>query len=320
MDFIDKINTLAKKNREFLFIIDFEIEKPLIFEIEKIPSNFYFSIGKIKKLPKIKKTTNTVSLNIKKVITYNEFLNSFNRLREEELKGNSYLTNLTFKTEIEINLSLEEIFLRSKSKYKLLIEDNFVVFSPETFIKIEDGYIYSFPMKGTIDASIPNAKEILLNDPKEEAEHLTIVDLIRNDLNSVASDIRVIDYRYVDVIKTNKKTILQTSSKIVGKMPEKYNEILGEIILKLLPAGSISGAPKKKTVEIIKDIETEKRGYYTGIFGHFDGKNLDSCVMIRFIEKNNDRLYYRSGGGITIYSDPEKEYKELMDKIYVPIY
>jgi len=103
-------------------------------------------------------------------------------------------------------------------------------------------------------------------------------------------------------------------------MPEKYNEILGEIILKLLPAGSISGAPKKKTVEIIKDIETEKRGYYTGIFGHFDGKNLDSCVMIRFIEKNNDRLYYRSGGGITIYSDPEKEYKELMDKIYVPIY
>ena len=89
---------------------------------------------------------------------------------------------------------------------------------------------------------------------------------------------------------------------------------------KLLPAGSISGAPKKKTVEILKDIENEPRGFYTGVFGIFDGENLESAVMIRFIEQQGEKLYFRSGGGITSMSNPEEEYKEALQKIYVPVY
>jgi para-aminobenzoate synthetase component 1 len=89
-------------------------------------------------------------------------------------------------------------------------------------------------------------------------------------------------------------------------------------LFELLPAGSISGAPKEKTVEIIKQTETYKRGYYTGICGIFDGQNLDSGVMIRFIEKQGSQYYFKSGGGITVNSIAEEEYHEMIQKVYLP--
>jgi len=94
---------------------------------------------------------------------------------------------------------------------------------------------------------------------------------------------------------------------------------LGSIITQMLPAGSITGAPKKSTVEIIDRVENYDRGYFTGIFGVFDGNSFKSSVMIRFVQKQGDELYYKSGGGITIDSDMEAEYAELQEKIYVPV-
>jgi para-aminobenzoate synthetase component I len=102
-------------------------------------------------------------------------------------------------------------------------------------------------------------------------------------------------------------------------LPVNYREQLGDILCALLPAGSVSGAPKAKTLEIIREAEGEDRGYYTGVFGYFDGTNLDSAVMIRFIEHNQGEYYYRSGGGITTQSQAENEYQEVLDKIYVPV-
>lgn len=93
---------------------------------------------------------------------------------------------------------------------------------------------------------------------------------------------------------------------------------MGNILFDMLPAGSISGAPKKRTIEIIKEAETHQRGYYTGIAGVFDGKKLDTCVLIRFIENQQGQLVYKSGGGITSLSHEKEEYNELIDKIYVP--
>ncbi|MBD4938229.1 aminodeoxychorismate synthase component I, partial [Xanthomonas citri pv. citri] len=89
--------------------------------------------------------------------------------------------------------------------------------------------------------------------------------------------------------------IYQTSSEICGELNENWQASVGSLLAKLLPAGSISGAPKEKTVEIIQQAEIEQRGYYTGIFGYFDGENLESAVAIRFIEQNNERLLFRSG-------------------------
>lgn len=86
----------------------------------------------------------------------------------------------------------------------------------------------------------------------------------------------------------------------------------------MLPAGSISGAPKQSTIDLIKEAEIIPRGYYTGIFGYFDGENFDSAVMIRFIEEHNGEKFFRSGGGITVLSDARYEYEEVIEKIYLP--
>jgi para-aminobenzoate synthetase component 1 len=94
---------------------------------------------------------------------------------------------------------------------------------------------------------------------------------------------------------------------------------LGDILFALLPAGSICGAPKQKTLEIIEHAEGYDRGFYTGICGWFDGENLNSAVMIRFVEQQGDKLIFKSGGGITSRSELIKEYQELNQKVYVPI-
>lgn len=233
--------------------------------------------------------------------------------------GNSYLINLTFPTKIETNLSLQQIFYLSKSKYRLWMRNNFVCFSPETFVKIRNGIISSCPMKGTIDAAMPYAENLILNDTKETAEHNTIVDLIRNDLSMVAIQVRVEKFRYIDKIATNNKDLLQVSSLISGHLPADYASHIGDILFNLLPAGSVSGAPKKKTLEIIQHAEQSPRGYYTGVFGYFDGCNMNTAVMIRFIEQSNGKMYYKSGGGITTQSMLHKEYEELLNKVYFSV-
>jgi para-aminobenzoate synthetase component 1 len=207
----------------------------------------------------------------------------------------------------------------SKAPYKLWIKDRFTVFSPEPFVRIRDGKIFSYPMKGTLDATIPDAVNILLNNEKELAEHYTIVDLIRNDLSMVSEQVRVEKFRFVEEITTIKGRLLQTSSLISGRLPENYVNHIGDLIIKLLPAGSISGAPKKRTVEIILDAEQYERGYYTGVFGIFDGTGLDSAVMIRYIEQTPQGLIFKAGGGITVNSNMQQEYDELVSKVYLPV-
>jgi para-aminobenzoate synthetase component I len=243
----------------------------------------------------------------------------FDQVMERLSYGDSFLTNLTIKTKVEIDCTLQELFYRSHAKYKLWLKGQFLFFSPEIFIKIKDGKISSFPMKGTINAEIPNAEQMILSDTKELAEHVTMVDLIRNDLSQVAENVRVKRFRYIEEIETTESNLLQVSSEVTGDLETDYQQRIGDIIISLLPAGSITGAPKAKTVEIIKDVEAEKRGYYTGVMGYFDGANLDSCVMIRFIEQHGEQLYFRSGGGITTQSILESEYQEAISKVYVAI-
>lgn len=248
------------------------------------------------------------------------YKHSFDLVRQNLLAGNSYLTNLTCKVPVSTNLTLEEIFLHSKALYKLWLKDRFVCFSPEIFVRIEEGRIKSFPMKGTIDATLPDAEQLLMRDAKEAAEHATIVDLIRNDLSMVSEHVEVASYRYIDRLQTNKSPILQTSSEICGTLPGDYAAHIGDILFRLLPAGSITGAPKPKTMEIIAEAEDYERGFYTGVMGYYADGQLDSAVMIRFIEQENGRLYFKAGGGITAKSRWENEYKEVIQKIYVPIY
>lgn len=248
------------------------------------------------------------------------YLSQIASVIEEIKSGNTYMLNLTSPTKVTLNCSLENLFYSANAPFKLCFKEEFVCFSPERFVKIEANQISTYPMKGTIDASIPHAEKMILDDEKEKAEHVMVVDLLRNDLSMVAREVRVEKFRYVEKIQAGTKELLQISSKITGKLDTNWHEHVGDIIAKLLPAGSISGTPKRKSVEIIERVENYDRGYFTGIFGIYDGHNFDSAVMIRFLEKRDDGYVFKSGGGITLLSDASKEYDELCDKVYIPVF
>jgi para-aminobenzoate synthetase component 1 len=314
---IVRMNELGAKGEPFVFIIDFDFEKPLIFDFSDTGGLLWKTPGYSNFIPE-KVNSEKVEWNIHP-IQFQEYQKAFGMVQKHIHNGDTYLLNLTMPTRVETNLTTEEIFHLSDAPYKIWLKNQFVCFSPEIFVRIKNGIISSYPMKGTIDANIENAEQQLLDDEKEVAEHHTIVDLIRNDLSMVASDVKVERFRYIDRICTNQGDLLQISSQISGKLPENYQQSIGSILAKMLPAGSICGAPKSKTVEIIREAEPYKRGYYTGIFGVFDGKNLDSCVLIRYLEQDGDQLIFKSGGGITFLSDCKAEYNELIQKVYVPI-
>ena len=316
---IQQINKLAKQRIPFLFVIDFLKENYWIGNPGSASSQGIYYESKQFKNHHFTKNYPEEIIFKKFPISFEAYSQAFDFAKSEILYGNSYLLNLSAPTRIETNLSLKDIFVLSDARFKLLFKDQFVCFSPEKFIQIQGREISTYPMKGTIDAKTPEAKSLILNNQKEKAEHNTIVDLLRNDLNNVAKKIKVNNYRYIEEIKSLDKNLLQVSSKIVGQLPENYQEKLGDLLFSLLPAGSISGAPKKKTIEIILKAENYQRGFYTGIMGYFDGNNLNSAVMIRFIEHINGQYYFKSGGGITHMSDVKAEYQELLDKVYLPI-
>lgn len=316
----DVLNSYGRKKTPVLFIIDFDMNESVVLPIHGISSSdIMYDINGFTNTTRLKNYTGEISIK-KSPISFKKYENAFNHVINEFRKGNSFLLNLTFPTEININLELKEIYSYSRAKYKLFFNDQFTVFSPETFVRISGDTIRSFPMKGTINASVPDAEKTIINDEKEFAEHITIVDLIRNDLGMVSDRVDVERFRYIDRLITSEGELLQVSSAVSGKLAYGWQSKLGDIITSLLPAGSVTGAPKKKTVEIIKSVENYDRGFYTGIFGYFDGENLDSGVMIRFIERKDGGKFFKSGGGLTIYSDVNKEYNELLEKIYVPVY
>lgn len=319
VEFTNKMNQWGHERVPFLFVVDFEMEKPLLIRLEDVkPDLAQYEFNGI---------ANTLKTGVKSGLLILESIpisrvayeKKFERVFHHLSRGDSFLTNLTTKTEIKLDQSLLDIFHLSQAKYKLIFRDEFLVFSPETFVQIKGGRIYSYPMKGTIDASVSNARERILQDQKEISEHVTITDLIRNDLSQVALDVQVKRFRYIDEIRTQSKTLLQVSSEIVGQLESDWYSQLGDIMVRLLPAGSVSGAPKRKTLEIIREVEGEKRGYYTGVFGIFNGQELDSGVMIRYIERHQGQYFYRSGGGITTQSSAASEYQETIDKVYVPV-
>lgn len=314
------IDKLSLSKIPFVFFIDFLKEKMILLTKDDLAkTNVKIDFPNFQNTGNKEFNKNKFELNFN-VESLESYKKGFNLVQDNLRKGNSYLVNYTRKTPIEINYSLEEIFANSKAKYKACIPEKFVFFSPETFIEIKDNQIVTHPMKGTIDAEIPNAKELLKANIKEKAEHYTVVDLLRNDLSMVANDVKVDEFQRIDYIQTQQKNLFAMSSEISGTLKTKYQNKIGSILNQLLPAGSILGAPKKKTLEIILEAENYDRRYYSGISGFFDGQDLDSCVMIRFIEKEDDKFVFKSGGGITHQSQLLDEYEEMKNKIYAPIY
>ena len=319
-DSIEVINRYASGQIPFVFLISFNGEGNIVARpSEAAKSGLFLEMPGLVN-HSLQSTRNHPIQFRKHPVDRKRYQDAFTHVVGQILYGNSFLLNLTFPTPIDTNYSLQDIFICSKASYKLFLENELVVFSPERFIRIKGNTITSNPMKGTIDAKLPDAHQLLSSDQKEDAEHNTIVDLIRNDLSTIASDVHVKRFKYIEKLRTNQGELMQMRSEIAGKLPSDFREALGEKIFALLAAGSICGAPKKKTLEIIQKVEAYERGYYTGVFGYFDGRDLDSAVAIRYIEKQEEKLVFKSGGGITFQSDWLKEYDEMQNKVYVPIY
>lgn len=314
------MNHLGKARCPFLFIIDFDQERPLVIPLEDIdPDTIQFEFpGRRTRAFRPDPAIEHIVFEAVPIpfLRYNQ---AYDLVQRHLRRGDSYLLNLTFPTRLITNLDLWELFQVAEAPYRLWWKDHFTCFSPETFVRIRNGRISSYPMKGTIDASGPDSSRVLLADPKEKAEHATIVDLIRNDLSRVASRVRVNRFRYPEKLETRRGGIWQTSSEISGELPVNYHEMIGDLLFQLLPAGSISGAPKAKTVEIIREAEGYQRGYYTGVVGIFDGRDLDSAVLIRYVENTPAGLVFKSGGGITTFSRVQEEYREMIRKVDLPV-
>lgn len=313
------MNEYGKLKKPFLFAIDFEKENSIFIPNPLQQHEVLFRVGSYSNISDTVNNSPNAKINlIKEPISFDEYDKRFNIVMNGLKRGDSFLTNLTVKTPIYLNCNLEDICYMSNSPFVLLVKNKFISFSPEKFVIIDKNFISTYPMKGTIRADEENAHEKILSDEKETAEHYTIVDLMRNDLGIVSNNIKVTKFRYIDNIKTNTGSILQVSSEIKGELECDYLEHLGDIITNMLPAGSVSGAPKEATLEIISKAEKEKRGFYTGVFGYFDGIKLESAVLIRFISQENNKYFFHSGGGITINSNSSLEYSEVLDKVYLP--
>ena len=311
-----QIDTLGRSRTPFLFIVSYDQNKIFAKALSDLDSDIYYKLESWRNYP-LQKREKPFTF-FKYPVAFSVYRKALEKVLEEIRSGNTYLLNLTFKTPIETNYSMKEIFTYARAKFKLYYKDEFICFSPERFVEMEDDTIATYPMKGTIDAKLPNARERILNNEKEMAEHVMIVDLMRNDLGIIGSEVKVEKFRFVEKIKAGTKELLQVSSKITAKLPTHWQDNIGSLLSQLLPAGSITGTPKRSTVHIINEVENFERDFYTGVFGVFDGTSLRSGVMIRFIEKENEKLYYKSGGGITIDSDAKSEHEELIDKIYLP--
>ena len=188
--------------------------------------------------------------------------------------------------------------------------------SPETLVRMKDGVVTTFPIAGSRPRGITpeedrKLEEGLLKDEKELAEHNMLVDLGRNDIGKISEIGTVKVTEYMKVLKYSK--IMHICSEVTGKLRENYDAY--DCVESILPAGTLSGAPKIRACEIIEETETQPRGIYGGALGYIDFTgNLDTCIAIRMAVKKNNKVYIQAGGGIVADSIPENEYLESENK------
>jgi len=188
--------------------------------------------------------------------------------------------------------------------------------SPETLVKLEDGILHTFPLAGTRPRGKTEEEDLLLekellSDPKELAEHNMLVDLGRNDIGKI-SKFGTVEVEKFHVVERYSH-VMHIGSTVRGEIRDDKDTL--DAIASILPAGTLSGAPKIRAAQLINDLEDNKRGIYGGGIGYIDfSGNMDICIAIRIAYKKSNRVFVRSGAGIVADSVPEKEYEETLNK------
>jgi anthranilate synthase component 1 len=252
-----------------------------------------------------------------------EFLNAVKKAKKYIREGDIIQVVLSQRFEKDVRVPDAEIYrwLRfinpSPYMYYLHCDDHALIgSSPEVFVRCEDGRAELRPIAGTrkrgknLEEDLKLEQE-LLRDEKERAEHIMLVDLGRNDLGRVCKygSVRVEELMVIEKYSH----VMHIVSDVVGEL--RKDKDIFDLIRATFPAGTVSGAPKVRAMEIIEELENTKRGPYAGCVGYFSySGNLDSCITIRTVIKKQDKAYIQAGAGIVADSVPEREYQETVNK------
>ncbi len=256
-------------------------------------------------------------------VTREEYCRMVEKTKEYIVDGDIFQAVISrrFETEYKDHLLNAYRVLRTTnpSPYMVFMQNNDVQListSPETLVRLKDGKLSTFPIAGSRprgrDKEEDEALEKeLLSDEKELSEHNMLVDLGRNDLGRISeySSVKVTDYMRIQ----RYSRIMHITSEVEGRIRKDKDAL--DALEAILPAGTLSGAPKIRACEIIEELEKEPRGIYGGAIGYIDFTgNMDTCIAIRMAVKKNDRVYVQAGGGIVADSIPEREYEESENK------
>jgi anthranilate synthase component 1 len=257
-------------------------------------------------------------------MTKEEFIEKVKKVKEYIVNGDIFQAVLSQRAERWIEADPFDIYrmLRvvnpSPYMYFLRMKDLSIIgSSPELLVRVENGIVETRPIAGTRRrGETPEEDEKLerelLNDEKEKAEHLMLVDLGRNDIGKISyfGTVKVDQFMVIEKYSH----VMHIVSNISGKLRSDVTPI--EALYACFPAGTVTGAPKIRAMEIIAELEPTKRGIYAGAVGYVDfSGNLDSCIAIRTIVMKGNRAYFQAGAGIVYDSSPENEYQETLDKL-----
>lgn len=308
--------------QKIILITNIELDKDLNFEYEKA----------LKRLNSIKELLHTGKKSfeggkllgeVTPLFSKDEFSNMIGKAKHHIKEGDIFQIVLSNRLQANFEGSLFDTYrvLRTvnPSPYMFYFSGTDVEVagaSPETLVKLEDGILHTFPLAGTRPRgkSEKEDKELeteLLADEKELAEHNMLVDLGRNDLGKISKFGSVVVEKFHSIERYSH--VMHIGSTVRGEIRPEYDTL--NALEAVLPAGTLSGAPKIRACQLIEELENNKRGIYGGAIGYIDFTgNMDTCIAIRLAYKKNGKVFIRSGAGIVADSDPDKEYMESINK------
>ena len=325
MMLFDKIIAYDNYKQKIIVIVNMDISnenieenyKTALEEIKRIIE--LIKSGKVKEEEKIKLLSDFEPLFNKE-----EYMQIVEKTKKYIYEGDIFQAVLSNKLEAKASGSLLDVYRRLRisnaSPYMFYFSSDDIEIagaSPETLVKLENKELSTFPLAGTRKRGMREEEDKklikdLLSDEKEKAEHNMLVDLGRNDLGKISKFGSVKVDKYMEIVKFSH--VMHIGSTVKSVIREDKDAL--DAIEAVLPAGTLSGAPKIRACEIIDELEKDKRGIYGGAIGYIDfSGNMDTCISIRLAYKKSDRLVIRSGAGIVADSDPELEYEECVNKM-----
>ncbi len=318
----DKVIAFDNLRQKIILIINIKTDN-----LERNYKNAVEELNKMAELIKNGSPAKDEPLKLKSDFRYlfskREFCDIVNRTKQYIKDGDIFQAVLSNRIEADIEGSLLDTYriLRTTNPSPYMFyfcskDIEIAGASPETLVKLKDGVLHTFPLAGTRPRGKTSREDLelekeLLSDKKELAEHNMLVDLGRNDLGKISKFGSVKVEKYMSIERFSH--VMHIGSTVAGEIRDDKTAL--DAIDSVLPAGTLSGAPKIRACQIINELEQNKRGIYGGAIGYIDfSGNMDTCISIRIAFKKNNKVFIRSGAGIVADSIPENEYQECINK------